>query len=288
MQTTLKTTLGLAGLLLATQAIAQVTFYAGENFRGPAFTADRTIWNFDQTGFNDRARSAVVNGGSWQVCEDARFAGRCLVLQPGNYPTLADVGMDKRISSVRPFDPNARYGYDAPIDAPLPPVAYDAPPPAAYGAPPPPASSYDYRPRPNEQLFQATVTSVHAVVGPPEQRCWVERQEVYDDRGRANIPGAIVGAIVGGVLGHQVGGGRGRDVATAGGAVAGAAIGANVGRDRSGSYSQDVQRCATVQGQGPPDYWDVTYDFDGVQHRVQLNSPPGPTITVNSNGEPRM
>lgn len=282
MQTTLKTALGIAGILLANQAMAQVTFYEGENFRGPAFTADRTIWNFDQTGFNDHARSAVVGGGSWQVCEDARFSGRCVVLQPGNYPTLAAIGMDKRISSVRPADPNARYGYDY----------NNAPPPAAqgyYNAPQPlAAQDYDYRRRPNEDLFQAPVTSVHAVVGPPEQRCWVERQQGYDDRGRANIPGAIAGAIIGGVLGHQVGGGRGRDVATAGGAVAGAAIGANVGRDRGGSYyDQDVQRCANVQSQAPPDYWDVTYNFEGVEHRVQLNERPGPTITVNSNGEPR-
>ena len=25
----------------------------------------------------------------------------------------------------------------------------------------------------------------------------------------------------------------------------------------------------------------------GVQHRVQMSAPPGPTITVNGNGEPR-
>ena len=71
--------------------------------------------------------------------------------------------------------------------------------------------------------------SVRAVVGPPEQRCWVERQQVVEDRGNANVGGAIVGALIGGVLGHQIGGGRGRDVATAGGAVAGAAIGSNAG-----------------------------------------------------------
>ena len=31
----------------------------------------------------------------------------------------------------------------------------------------------------------------------------------------------------------------------------------------------------------------VTYDFQGVQHHVQTSAPPGPTITVNGNGEPR-
>src|SRR5439155_21531244 len=99
-----------------------------------------------------------------------------------------------RISSVRPVNRNARYENEAPE-----PLA---------------APSYDYRQRPGERLFQAPVTSVRAVVGPPEQRWWVERQQVYDDRGSANVPGAIAGAIIGGVAGHQVGGGRGPQLAS--------------------------------------------------------------------------
>ena len=93
--------------------------------------------------------------------------------------------------------------------------------------------------------------------------------------------------MIGGVLGHQVGSGRGRDVATAGGAVAGAAIGANVGRGGTQVYSQDVQRCAVVEGRPRPDYWDVRYTFRGVEHRVQMSAPPQGTIMVNIYGEPR-
>ncbi len=37
--------------------------------------------------------------------------------------------------------------------------------------------------------------------------------------------GAVGGAVVGGVLGHQVGGGRGKDVATVAGALGGAFAG---------------------------------------------------------------
>ena len=48
---------------------------------------------------------------------------------------------------------------------------------------------------------------------PREQRCWVERQQVVEDRSDVNVPGAIAGAVIGGVLGHQVGGGRGKDIA---------------------------------------------------------------------------
>jgi len=270
--------LGVAAIGLATQASAQVTFYDSDGFRGRTFTVDGVVPNFAPLGFNDRARSAVVAGGRWEVCEDAGFAGRCVILGPGNYDSLAGMDMYRRISSVRPVDSQARYDaprYDTPrYDTPR----YDTPQPVA-------APSYPYSQRPGEPLYEAPVTSVHAVVGPPEQRCWIEREQV-GDRGQPNVPGAIVGAVIGGVLGHQIGGGRGRDVATAGGAVAGAAIGSNVGRS-GGTYDRDVQRCTNVSGNFRADYWDVTYNFRGVEHRVQLSAPPGPTIAVNADGEPR-
>ena len=109
------------------------------------------------------------------------------------------------------------------------------------------------------------------------------------DRGGPNVGAAIAGAVIGGVLGHQIGSGRGNDVATAGGAVAGAAIGANVDRGRGGEvYGRDVQRCTAVQSDARPDYWDVTYNFRGQEHRIQTSAPPGPTIAVNADGEPRI
>jgi uncharacterized protein YcfJ len=257
-----------AGLILATQAAAQVTFYEGEEFRGASFRVDTAVHNFDPPGFNDRASSAVVEQGRWEVCEDAGFRGRCTVLRPGNYPSLAPMGFDRRISSTRPIEQQTQY-----------PLA----------APPPPAPAYDYRRRLDEHLFEVPVHSVRAVVGPPEQRCWVESQQVVQPAQPVpNVPGAVVGAIIGGVLGHQVGGGRGQDVATAGGAVAGAAIGANFGRSPAGVYSQDIQRCTVVPGSARPDYWDAMYYFDGLEHHTQLSGPPPPTLWVNGRGEPRM
>ena len=44
---------------------------------------------------------------------------------------------------------------------------------------------------------------------------------------------------------------------------------------------------ATVQSQARPDHWAVTYNFRGQEHRIQVTSPPGPTVTVNERGEPR-
>jgi len=149
----------------------------------------------------------------------------------------------------------------------------------------PPA--YDYSRRQGEALYEAPVTFVRAVVGPAEQRCWIERQAVDTGSAGINVPGAVVGGVVGGILGHQIGSGRGRDVATGVGAVTGAVVGANVGRDAVGTaYTQDVQRCVNVSTGTQLDYWDVTYNFRGYEHRVQTTSPPGATILVNGQGEP--
>src|SRR5437773_8257664 len=108
-------------------------------------------------------------------------------------------------------------------------------------------------------------------------------------RSGVNIPGAIVGGVIGGILGHQIGSGGGQDLATGIGAVSGAAVGANVGRGPDGViYSQNVRRCESVPTSARLDYWDVTYNLGGYEHRVQLTAPPGPTIVVNGQGEPRV
>jgi uncharacterized protein YcfJ len=263
MNTMLRTALGVAGLMVAAQAAAQVTLYQGRDFRGPSFTADGPVWNLERYGFNDRASSAVVDNGAWQACEDARFGGECVVLQPGEYRSLRAMGLNNMVSSVRPVERVAQY------EAPAP--AYNAPPPV-YDAPPPGREA---------RWYDVPVSSVRAVVGPPEQRCWVERQEVGDN----SVPGAIVGGVIGGLLGHQIGAGHGNTVATIGGAVAGAAVGSNVGGGRA--YAQDVQRCTSAPRSSRPDYWDVTYYFHGIEHHVQMSSPPGSTITVDADGNPR-
>lgn len=175
--------------------------------------------------------------------------------------------------------------YDQPVAQP-PQQVYTYPAPQIQQQ----ESRRDYRRRANERLYDAPVTSVRAVLGQSGQRCWIERENVSQQRGPANLPGAAVGAVIGGILGHQIGGGSGRDIATAGGVVAGAVVGSNVGRSGGygGTQTQDVQRCTTDHSRSTPDYWDVTYNFRGVEHRVQMTEPPGRTITVNGDGEPRI
>jgi uncharacterized protein YcfJ len=249
----------------------QIDFYENERFQGRTFSTLQPVPDFRRSGFNDRASSVLVRSGRWEACQEARYGGACVVLRPGQYPSLAAMGMNDRISSVRSVERGAtvndsRY-------APLPLV------------------SRDYGRRDGERVYQADITSVRAVVEDSGERCWVEPQEVVTERSsNVNVPGAVLGAVIGGILGHQVGGGSGKDVATGIGVVAGAAIGSNVGRGDGSQQlvsTQNVQRCSRNPSQARPAYWDVTYNFRGQEYRMQMTQAPGRSVLVNEQGEPR-
>lgn len=258
----LRSALAIAACALALPAAAQISFYEHNDYRGRVFNASRPVQNFATAGFNDLASSVVVERGRWEVCENSNFGGNCLLLRPGNYPSLSAMGLNDRLSSARPANPRQAELREAP--------------------PPPPEPAYAWRRRANERLFEVPISSVRAVVGASTERCWVERQEAR--REDPNVGRGVLGALIGGVIGHQIGGGTGRDLATAGGAVAGAVIGANSGRDTVPGGM--VRRCESVPS-ATPTSWDVGYEFRGVHHQVQLQHEPGNTITVNRSGEPR-
>jgi uncharacterized protein YcfJ len=263
----LKYAVAAAAVVLASQAMAQITLYEREGFRGRAVTTDRPVRNLDRMDFDDRAGSIVVDRGRWEVCDQPRFEGRCAVLRRGNYDSLRDMGMNNQISSIRPADERRRYDNE--------PVASQGP-------------AYEYRRRANERVHEVPVNWSRAVMGQANQRCWVERQAVQTAPSNSNIGGAVAGAVLGGILGHQVGGGSGKDAATAVGAIAGAAIGNQMGNSgQPGVATQDVQRCGTAAS-GPPAYYEVSYNFRGQEHRIQMANPPGATVLVNERGEPRM
>ena len=255
----MKLVLGMLVAATALPAAAEITLYGREGYDGRYITFSGGERNLAKEGFNDRASSAIVSGGRYEVCEDSDFRGRCMVLRPGQYPSLAAMGMGNAISSVRAVGRDVRYEDNR------------------YA---PPRYAYDYRRRDGERLYDADVTSVRAVYANGGQRCWVEREEV--PASERNVPGAIAGAVIGGVLGHQVGSGRGNDAATVGGALIGGLAGSQYGNTYQ---SRDVQHCRDARG--PVQYYDVTYNFRGQQRYAQLTNPPGSTITVNENGEPR-
>ncbi len=101
---------------------------------------------------------------------------------------------------------------------------------------------------PEREVYQARVLSSRAVDTGPQRHCWMEKRQI----GPLELPGAIVGGLVDLFAGRK-----------------------------SIDY---VQRC-TDNAAGTP-YWDVTYEFRGVERHAELSAPPGPTISVNGYGEP--
>ena len=292
MNNKLSVAMALASLAFVGQANAQLVVYENDGFSGQSLTANQNIENLKRQGFNDRGSSATVTRDRWEVCDGIRFSGNCVVLRPGRYSSLSAVGLNDRISSMRVVQSNAQYDtqYDDQSN-----VKYNSQSNSQYNSQyddnryvPDPAPVYDDRQR-NGRTYEAQVVSVRAVVTQDNRQCWVERERVggqYRDGGK-NVGGAVVGAVIGGILGHQVGGGKGRDFATAVGVIAGAAVGANTNRNGQRGYEQNVQRCSGQYGGNAPQYWDVIYSFRGQEYRMQTTYPPGPTIIVNSQGEPQ-
>jgi outer membrane lipoprotein SlyB len=62
----------------------------------------------------------------------------------------------------------------------------------------------------------------------------------YKVKGQGTGVGAVTGGILGGVVGHQVGGGRGKDVATVAGAAGGAYLGHQTERNVKASMRYQV------------------------------------------------
>ncbi len=134
---------------------------------------------------------------------------------------------------------------------------------------------------------------VYERVNAPRQECWNETVTVEPAQPAAGngaaTAGTIIGGIVGGVAGHQVGGGRGKDVATVAGAITGALIGNNIGgrqaRDPAVVYGEPetrvVQRCQTVDAwQDVVRGYDVTYRYAGRDATVRLPYDPGREVRV--------
>ena len=239
-----------------------IVFFEHPGFHGRDLGTSGEIDNMMRYGFNDQASSVIVFEGRWEVCEHAGFNGRCMILRPGRYPDLRAMGLNDSISSVRRVHREAQYDDNR------------------YA--PPPLPVYDWRRRPQEFVEAVPIESVHVVYAAPQQQCWVEQSAAPAN---ARTGGAVVGGLIGGILGHQIGDRGSRDGATIAGAVGGAVIGSQLAR--GAEQPQDVTRCTSVPPQAP-DHYDVSYWYHGVRHHVQTTQPPGPTIVVNADGEPRI
>lgn len=73
--------------------------YGGESFNGRSIRIEDNVNDLYDRRFDGRASSLIVEQGTWQLCTEPGFEGRCRTFEPGEYPRLA--ALDNRVNSVR-------------------------------------------------------------------------------------------------------------------------------------------------------------------------------------------
>jgi uncharacterized protein YcfJ len=130
-----------------------------------------------------------------------------------------------------------------------------------------------------------SVDPIREQAGPPRQVCHDEvvshRAPVKDQH---QIAGTAIGAIAGGLLGNQVGGGKGKTLATVAGAVGGGYAGHEVQQNRQENNvtSSVRRRCTTVKDTASDKVvaYDVRYEYNGVTRSVRMDHDPGDRVEV--------
>jgi uncharacterized protein YcfJ len=126
----------------------------------------------------------------------------------------------------------------------------------------------------------------------PRQECGTQTvtqvQQVNTGR---DYGGAVVGGVAGALLGNQVGGGHGRQAATALGAVVGAFTGDNLANQgRNPQYQevpQQVTTCRTVSDvQSRITGYRVNYWYHGQSYTTIMRDQPGPVLRVRVSVDP--
>ena len=98
----------------------------------------------------------------------------------------------------------------------------------------------------NARLLLATALLSSAMLAPAAQahgHCYnkvVYREHTVRDPHR--VTGTAIGAVAGALIGHQVGSGKGKDLATVGGAVAGGVAGHKIQRHHQDRRYREVVR----------------------------------------------
>lgn len=80
-------------------ARSRLVLFDDTDFRGRSFAVTDTTPTL--RALANRARSAKVYGGAWDLCDGDRFGGRCVTVTD-SVPDLARLGMRDRVSSARP------------------------------------------------------------------------------------------------------------------------------------------------------------------------------------------
>ena len=121
-----------------------------------------------------------------------------------------------------------------------------------------------------------------ATTSKPRQVCRDEQvavPETYKDQHQ--IGSAVVGGLVGALAGHQVGGGKGKTLATVGGAAAGAFAGHEIQKkhqENNASKMETRNVCHTVTDKSTTTKtvgYDVTYTLNGQAGHIRMDHNPG-------------
>jgi uncharacterized protein YcfJ len=129
-----------------------------------------------------------------------------------------------------------------------------------------------------------SVDPVHSKANDPRQVCHDETvTHTAPPRDNHQIAGTAIGAIAGGLLGNQIGGGKGKTLATVAGAVGGGYAGNRIeASHQRGQVTTSVERkCSTVNNSSDKIVgYDVRYEYNGVTRTVRMDHDPGNRVEV--------
>jgi uncharacterized protein YcfJ len=129
-----------------------------------------------------------------------------------------------------------------------------------------------------------SVEPVRSTVNHPKQVCHDETvTQTAPPKDQHRIAGTAIGAVVGGLVGNQVGGGKGKTLATVAGAVGGGYAGNRIQASRQkGQVTSTVERkCSTVNNTSSKIVgYDVHYIYNGVTRTVRMDHDPGDRVQV--------
>lgn len=129
-----------------------------------------------------------------------------------------------------------------------------------------------------------SVDPVRSTSNNPKQVCHDETvTHTAPPKDEHRIAGTAIGAVVGGLVGNQVGGGKGKTLATVAGAVGGGYAGNRIQASKQhGEVTSSVERkCETVNNPSSKIVgYDVRYEYNGVTRTVRMDHDPGDRVQV--------
>ncbi|MGH8147603.1 MAG: glycine zipper 2TM domain-containing protein [Rhodanobacteraceae bacterium] len=132
------------------------------------------------------------------------------------------------------------------------------------------------------QVVAVRPVTQSATTSKPRQVCQDEQvavPETYKDKHQ--IGGAVVGGLVGALAGHQVGGGKGKTLATIAGAAGGAFAGHEIQKkhqENNATQTETKNVCHTITDKTTKTTtvgYDVTYSLNGKTGHIRMDHNPG-------------